>query len=72
MIEEFNLNREIRYYKDKIYEQVIKERARNKEIINEFDSTISKKEKENAYNKLASNRNKIDINNALIDELVKH
>lgn len=69
MIEEFNLNREIRYYKDKIYEQVIKERARNKEIINEFDSTISQKEKENAYNKLASNRNKIDINNALIDEL---
>ena len=69
MIEEFNLNREIRYYKDKIYEQVIKERARNKEIIDEFDSTISQKEKENAYNKLASNRNKIDINNALIDEL---
>lgn len=69
MIEEFNLNREIRYYKDKIYEQVIKERAKNKKIINEFDSTISQKEKENAYNKLVSNRSKIDINNTLIDEL---
>lgn len=69
MIEEFNLNREIRYYKDKIYEQVIKERARNKEIINEFDSTISQKEKENAYNELLAKRNQIKKNNSLIDEL---
>lgn len=69
LIEEFNLNREIRYYKDKVYEEIIKERAKNKEIINDFNASISQKEKENAYNELLAKRSQIDKNNSLIDEL---
>lgn len=69
LIEEFNLNREIRYYKDKVYEEIIKERTKNKEIINDFNASISKKEKENAYNELLAKRSQIEKNNSLIDEL---
>lgn len=68
-IEEFNLNREIRYYKDKAYDEILKERAKNKQIINEFNSDISQMQKETAFEELLAKRNKIDKNNSLIDEL---
>lgn len=69
LIKEFLANREIKSIKDKIYQEVLNERAKNKKTINEFDASISKKEKENAYNKLMAKKNKIDSNNLLISQL---
>lgn len=69
LIKEFLANREIKSIKDKIYQEVLNQRAKNKETINELDTSISKKEKENAYNMLMAKKNKIDSNNLLISQL---
>lgn len=69
LIKEFLASREIKSIKDKIYQEILNERAKNKETINEFDASISKKEKENVYNKLMAKKNKIDSNNLLISQL---
>lgn len=69
LIKEFLANREIKSIKDKIYQEILNERSKNKETVNKFDASISKKEKENAYNKLMAKKNKIDSNNLLISQL---
>ena len=69
VVKEFLINREIKSIKDEIYYQVIQERAKNKEIINEFNSTISSREKNISFDEVTAKKAKIEQNNSVINNL---
>ena len=69
VVKEFLINREIKSIKDEIYHQVMQERAKNKEIINEFNSTISAQEKDISFDEVTAKKAKIEQNNSVINNL---
>lgn len=69
VVKEFLINREIKSIKDEIYHQVMQERAKNKEIINEFNSTISAQEKDISFDEITAKKAKIEQNNSVINNL---
>lgn len=69
VVKEFLINREIKSIKDEIYHQIMQERAKNKEIINEFNSTISAQEKNISFDEVTAKKAKIEQNNSVINNL---
>lgn len=69
VVKEFLINREIKSIKDEIYHQIMQERAKNKEIINEFNSTISAQEKDISFDEVTAKKAKIEQNNSVINNL---
>ncbi|MEG9320133.1 MobA/MobL family protein [Fusobacterium varium] len=69
VVKEFLIHREIKSIKDEIYHQVMQERAKNKEIINEFNSTISAQEKDISFDEVTAKKAKIEQNNSVINNL---
>lgn len=69
LIKEYLINKEIKSIKDEIYHKLKEKRDKNKEIISEFNSSISSKEKEISFDDVLSKKAKIEQNNSIIENL---